>query len=1019
MPFTKPAPEEEFRRIKCHYSQLSSTGCTRSFCQGGRMVHTDEQKVGDERTLEVVEAEAIDFLRQLRRDGIIKSDEALQKRSSAVLTEIRRTSVSAVAAGIWTPTAEELEHGLRLSWKHARKCIMRSEHSYLKYMTYKYTARLHDFRDVTTSEEMGQVLIKGMADAFNGGDIQPSVFVFPPKMPNRPGPMIWNQQFLSFAGYSQPDGTVLGDPATVSLTKAIIALGWKPPAMPTRWDLLPLVTMADGDEPFITHIPEDLFPLVHIHHPKHELAFNKLGLRWVPAPALSQQAFDIGGVQYSATPFIGWFMDAEIGVRDLADTFRYNVLPEVASALGLLEHDIEELPQWERLAVLSRAQTELNYAVYWSFLKAGVRMSDSMSASAIWTNYDEQHLKENGFRLPADPYWLAPPQGSIIPVWHRGGAPNYQPKPMICRLKENPVKVWKRLKGLIPSADGVDGAHEAISRCPFAREKLASQAALTARSDPLIRVFYCSSGTTAPRLAIKLEKRLRIIIKGQDSGYQSVTPAAPLNDFQLDAVRAGDLVCIIASCAGRGDVPSNGEALLRMCKSTDAAASGASFCIFGNGNSSYGVNFNGAATKLESALQKAGLSTSLPLFQADTLKEDPPWRQFDSWLSLVEARYWGNSKHIDAIPRGKLAEPRDNSTELLLPQLSPAAVVSIYTPQGGNMTLLALDVGRLEYGHMSHVDIFMPLNEKEIDDLLLMASLTGDELLTFETGQQITTRKLLSLVDPDKPFANLRWATGLGLQLTARDRDELLSLPIKKSLIRRLPIGWQCNAEPETLSDFMMSLPIRRSRTFSTASSQLYWSTQNMGNVLELTLKRHCGGLITDKFVSQARRGDRLFVRVRHGPGAHLVNDEKPLVAFTIGSGIAPLRGLLQARSSIASESMTEQVGNPVSLFLGFKPGDSDIINEATSEATELGLVDILRQTPSNAARERAQDKVFAHSAEIVRKIRDEGANVFVCASKEAADDFAKNIEAILGVRSIRQALGDRWIEEVYVYTEG
>ncbi|PFH62311.1 hypothetical protein XA68_14171 [Ophiocordyceps unilateralis] len=132
MPFTKPGPEEEFRRIKCHYSQLSSTGCTRSFCQSGRMVHTDEQKVGEERTSEVVEAEAVDFLRQLRRDGIIQSDEALQQRTGAVLREIRRTSESKATAGIWNPTAQELEHGLRLSWKHARKCIMRSEYSHLK-----------------------------------------------------------------------------------------------------------------------------------------------------------------------------------------------------------------------------------------------------------------------------------------------------------------------------------------------------------------------------------------------------------------------------------------------------------------------------------------------------------------------------------------------------------------------------------------------------------------------------------------------------------------------------------------------------------------------------------------------------------------------------------------------------------------------------------------------------------------------------------------------------------------------
>ncbi len=46
-------------------------------------------------------------------------------------------------------------------------------------------------------------------------------------------------------------------------------------------------------------------------------------------------------------------MDAEIGVRNLADSFRYNVLPQVAQALGLTKNNnIEDLPDYERLAAL-------------------------------------------------------------------------------------------------------------------------------------------------------------------------------------------------------------------------------------------------------------------------------------------------------------------------------------------------------------------------------------------------------------------------------------------------------------------------------------------------------------------------------------------------------------------------------------------------------------------------------------------------------------------------------------------
>lgn len=51
-------------------------------------------------------------------------------------------------------------------------------------------------------------------------------------------------------------------------------------------------------------------------------------------------------------------MDAEIGVRNLADTFRYNVLPDVVKELhlddgALKEVDaFEDLPEYQQLAML-------------------------------------------------------------------------------------------------------------------------------------------------------------------------------------------------------------------------------------------------------------------------------------------------------------------------------------------------------------------------------------------------------------------------------------------------------------------------------------------------------------------------------------------------------------------------------------------------------------------------------------------------------------------------------------------
>lgn len=112
--------------------------------------------------------------------------------------------------------------------------------------------------------------------------------------------------------------------------------------------------MAEGEDAVITEIPKHIFPLVPIRHTKYDLEFDKLGLRWVPAPALSRLGFDIGGVQYTATPFVGWFMDAEIGVRDLADRQRYNVLPSIIEVLGWVTsvEAFEELLEMDKLRLL-------------------------------------------------------------------------------------------------------------------------------------------------------------------------------------------------------------------------------------------------------------------------------------------------------------------------------------------------------------------------------------------------------------------------------------------------------------------------------------------------------------------------------------------------------------------------------------------------------------------------------------------------------------------------------------------
>ena len=131
----------EFRQAHQHHSTLASTGCTKKFCQAGRAVHTDEPRVGENRSLEHVAKEAEGFLRELHRENFFDDDDAFKKRLNDVLDEIWRGSCEGIirdrkqrgqVGGSWTHTQAELEFGIRRAWRNARKCIMRSHCDELK-----------------------------------------------------------------------------------------------------------------------------------------------------------------------------------------------------------------------------------------------------------------------------------------------------------------------------------------------------------------------------------------------------------------------------------------------------------------------------------------------------------------------------------------------------------------------------------------------------------------------------------------------------------------------------------------------------------------------------------------------------------------------------------------------------------------------------------------------------------------------------------------------------------------------
>lgn len=62
--------------------------------------------------------------------------------------------------------------------------------------------------------------------------------------------------------------------------------------------------------------------------------FAALGLRWYALPAVSNMLLEIGGLEFPAAPFSGWYTSTEIGSRNLCDPHRYNILEVSAPQRG-------------------------------------------------------------------------------------------------------------------------------------------------------------------------------------------------------------------------------------------------------------------------------------------------------------------------------------------------------------------------------------------------------------------------------------------------------------------------------------------------------------------------------------------------------------------------------------------------------------------------------------------------------------------------------------------------------------
>lgn len=317
---------------------------------------------------------------------------ARQRRWSEVRHALSRT-------GHYTHTPEELAFGARLAWRNTGRCIGR---------LFWESLEVVDCRGDGSPDAIASRMKDHMAEADRGNGIRSIISIFPPVEGTVLPAYIESPQVIRYACHQRPDGSLIGDRKNVEATRDARAMGWHPPEPPGRFDILPYVIRDAADRRIRVTPSRGAFREIEIRHPDMP-GLAPLGLRWYSVPLVSDMILTIGGIDYPCAPFNGFYMCTEIASRNLADIQRYDLLSEVAQALGL---DCTS-PLWR-----DRALTALNEAVLHSFRQGGATMVDHHTASEQFMTF---HRREQaaGRRVAADWRWIVPPQaGAACDVFH-------------------------------------------------------------------------------------------------------------------------------------------------------------------------------------------------------------------------------------------------------------------------------------------------------------------------------------------------------------------------------------------------------------------------------------------------------------------------------------------------------------------------------------------------------------------------------------------------------------------------
>uniref|UniRef100_A0A452SK44 Nitric oxide synthase n=1 Tax=Ursus americanus TaxID=9643 RepID=A0A452SK44_URSAM len=1028
-PLTRPPDGPKFPRVKnwevgsITYDTLSAQSqqdgpCTPRRCLGSLVFPRKLQSrpSQDPPPPEQLLSQARDFINQyyssIKRSGSQAHEQRLQEMEAEI-----------AAKGTYQLRESELVFGAKQAWRNAPRCVGRIQWGKLQ---------VFDARDCSSAQEMFTYICNHIKYATNRGNLRSAITVFPQRAPGRGDFRIWNSQLVRYAGYRQQDGSVRGDPANVEITELCIQHGWTPGN--GRFDVLPLLLQAPDEPPELFVLPPELVLEVPLEHPTLEW-FAALGLRWYALPAVSNMLLEIGGLEFPAAPFSGWYMSTEIGTRNLCDPHRYNILEDVAVCMDLDTRTTSSL--WK-----DRAAVEINLAVLHSYQLAKVTIVDHHAATASFMKHLENEQKARG-GCPADWAWIVPPiSGSLTPVFHQEMV-NYVLSPAF-RYQPDPWKGSATKGALAPCP--WDRPHPALA-CSAVKISASLMGTVMAKRVKAT-ILYGSETGRAQSYAQQLGRLFR---KAFDPRVLC------MDEYDVVSLEHETLVLVVTSTFGNGDPPENGEV-------SDGSLN-PRFCVFGLGSRAY-PHFCAFARAVDTRLEELGGERLLQLGQGDELcGQEEAFRGWAQAAFQVSPWAWARpgSRLSLSLPPGLIHVHRR--------KMFQATVLSVENLQSSKSTratiLVRLDTGgqeALQYQPGDHIGICPPNRPGLVEALLSRVEdpPPPGEPVAVEQLEKGSGPPPSWVRDPRLPPCTLRQALTFFLDITSPPSPQLLRLlstlaeesseqqeleSLSQDPRRYEEWKWfRCPTLLEVLEQFpsvalpapllLTQLPLLQPRYYSVSSAPSAHPGEIHLTVAVLAYRTqdglgplHYG--VCSTWLSQLKAGDPVPCFIRGAPSFRLPPDPSlPCILVGPGTGIAPFRGFWQERL----HDIDRLQPAPMTLVFGCRCSQLDhLYRDEVQDAQQRG---VFGRVLTAFSREPDSPKTYVQdilrtelAAEVHRVLCLERGHMFVCGDVTMATSVLQTVQRILAtegdmeldeagdVIGVLRVRGQRYHEDIFGLT--